>query len=439
MERGEERGKDEEENVPFFQNTLEEDTTMFNRIRDSLKISGDMFLLGKPSEKILDLLFKLYHENIIRNLKTSQENNKIRFMTGILELKNGDMYIAISEDPSEDQKPGNDYGKKIKMLYSLLKQSNVKVLFPEKNDDPKNQLVSYVKQTDLFPDGIYGWRTPAAANTYLPGVINRNELKGYANRMFIQEIDAAADAPNTKYNYDDDIWSNADLTINIIHSIDYLNKRKNEGFSFVPYKKVLPGKVKGSTVFECNNGSTCSEAKLFSYMYNNLAEKVKFEDIKGYIAYWVDNKLPPDHIIGGYCFSETNPLENKRLEMLTTDTVKLLNNETYDEMIKSYPDKFRAVIKAVVQPFALSCPGCFANYYPYTKNVMSKWDNSQCINSNRLKARASSTSGGRRGKSKRRCLSTRKMLLGKKGGKKSRSKSKKLGRVRRGKYSKRRC
>ena len=34
MERGEERVKDEEENVPFFQNTLEEDTTMFNRIRD---------------------------------------------------------------------------------------------------------------------------------------------------------------------------------------------------------------------------------------------------------------------------------------------------------------------------------------------------------------------------------------------------------------------
>lgn len=393
----------------FFQHTVEEDTKMFNKIRDSLKISGDMFLLGKPSEKILDLLLKLYHENIIRILKTAASGQTsgadVKFMTGILELKDGRLFIAISEDPEENYP---DYGKKMKMLYSLLKQSNVEVIFPEYAGYMKNKYgakFELTKTTDLFPDSIVGWRTvKGAGNKYEPGVVNKRELMGYDQKMCMSSP-SDQDGPTTKYNYDDTIWSNSDLAVNVIHSIQYLNKRKNEGFSFIPYKKILydkasppsPMKSKedGSVIFECNNGSTCSEAKLFSYMYNNLG--INFDEIKGYIAYWVDNKLPPNHIIPGYCFSESIPFENKRLEELTTETLKLLNPDVYDQLLSAYPLKFREVFKGVVQPFALSCPGCFANYYPYTKGIMVTWDNSQCINSNRLRGRSTTTTSVKRG------------------------------------------
>ena len=43
-----------------FLNTLNEESDIFNRIRKSMKKIGDMFLFGKPTEKIMTLMFYQY-------------------------------------------------------------------------------------------------------------------------------------------------------------------------------------------------------------------------------------------------------------------------------------------------------------------------------------------------------------------------------------------
>jgi hypothetical protein len=375
-----------EKDLKFLQNTVMEDNEMFNRIRTSIKQTGDMFLLGKPSEQILNLILKLYHENILRLLllNDNAETKDIKMMLGIMELKNGEIYITLSEDPREDPL----YEKKTKMLASLLNQTNVELLYPERDlgTSPTNtsstgekdinarlkNKINGVPNSLLFPDLKYSWRLDTKSNG---NVITAAKLQDYAKVMFLNEDDMVRGATAT-YNYDHSIWSQP-LTVNLIHSLQYLNERKENGISFIPFKKVKTVNNNSILNYECNNGSTCSESKLFSYLYTNLG--LTFADIKGYAAYWIDNKLPPNHIIPGYCFASTNAAENKRLEELTDATLKLLNDQIYEDFITLYHLKFRNVFKSVVQPFALPCPGCFANYLDYKTNKRSKWDNSQCI------------------------------------------------------------
>jgi hypothetical protein len=392
--------EDLEDDLLFFKNTLEEDTNMFARIRDSIKKTGDMFLFGKPSATVLNLILKLYHENIFRILTTDQQ---IRFMTGIVELKNGDIYMAISEDPEEDPA----YELKVRMLASLLKQANVEVFYPEKFlEKTSNSVNGLIKPSILYPTLGYNWRTMKNNTEYNPNV-TIPAAKLDKDKMFIDadaEASASATAPATTYvkrsfNYDSAIWS-LPLTVNIVHSNNYLNTRKT-GYSFVPYKKkTMKRNKKGNTIFECNNGSTCSEAKLFSYIYNNL--KLDFADIKGYAAYWIDNKLPPDHIIPGYCFSSQIAAEKIRLDELTDRALDLFQESDLFPILSSTypPEKFRSVFQLAVQPLALPCPGCFANYYPYTKKIMSKWDDIHCIRNSGIRAPTLMNTGGKKKKKK---------------------------------------
>lgn len=373
-----------DEDLKFLQNTMDEDNNMFNRIRDSIKKTGDMFLLGKPSEQILNLILKLYHENIIRLLlqKDNEETKDLKMMLGLMELNDGSIYITLSEDPREDP----NFTKKTKMLYSLLKQCNVNVLYPERDllQDENKSRIPDVNRSNLFPDVMYSWRSSGP-------IITAGRLKNNAELMFIDE-EAMVKGPTATYNYDDSIWA-PKMDVNLIHSIQYLNDRK-AGTSFVPFKKVKRA-ANGDTNYECNNGSTCSESKLFSYLFTNLG--LNFTDIKGYAAYWISNNLPPNHIIAGYSFSNSIAEENKRLEELTDQTLPLLNSELYSDLLETYLNKFRNVFKSVVQPFALPCPGCFANYLAYKTNRKERWDNSQCLPySSRTRQTRTLNSGGKK-------------------------------------------
>ena len=362
----------------FLHNTVIEDNDLFNRIRDSIKKNGDMFLLGKPSEKILQLILKLYHENIIRILLSQPQ--KIKMMLGIMELNDGAIYITISEDPRED----TNYVKKTQLLYSLLNQINVTILFPERDltdiTDISMREIAGVLTSDLFPTTFTNWRNPIPDGKN--GVITWNNLKTLNSPnpiMFIDDIPKEKQSGTTKYNYDYELIWRPKIEVNLIHSIKYLNERKT-GVSFMPFKKIKKDDTNGIT-YECNNGSTCSESKLFSYLFTNLTNKT-FDDIKGYAAYWISDTLPPNHIITNYSFSNSIPEENERLEKLVGNILGLLDKP--GSLIRKLSDKyppqnFQPVFKSVVQPFALPCPGCFANYIAYKTNNKQHWDNSQCL------------------------------------------------------------
>ena len=50
------------------------------------------------------------------------------------------------------------------------------------------------------------------------------------------------------------------------------------------------------------------------------------------------------------------------------------------KIINKYNYKSFNVLKNAVNPLALACPGCVANYLPYKTNKTSQWDNSRCLN-----------------------------------------------------------
>lgn len=77
----------------------------------------------------------------------------------------------------------------------------------------------------------------------------------------------------------------------LINSEQYLQKRKL-GHAFMPIKK-----YKDDGTITCNNGSSCAESKFFAYFYS--IDK-KWDNIKGFVSYWIGDKYPPNHIISAY-------------------------------------------------------------------------------------------------------------------------------------------
>ena len=128
--------------------TFKEGSNVFENFRKTQKEVGNMFLFGDMTDKIMLLIYKIYHENIIRlllNQDISNPNNS-EFMMGILQLNDDSIYVTISEEPDEDTK----YGEKMQTLYSILKQTNVDVTMPEPDMREKPRTVS-------------GWRIPLSA------------------------------------------------------------------------------------------------------------------------------------------------------------------------------------------------------------------------------------------------------------------------------------
>lgn len=336
---------------------LKEESDIFDRIRDTMKTMGNMFLFGNPTEDIMTLMLKIYHENLIRILmQKSKGYPSVECMIGILQLNDGSIYMTISEEPDED----SAYPIKLQTLFSILKQSNVEVTIPE--DDLRAK-----------PSSVIGWRTPAGKDTYVSKVIKKNELQGSESIMLMNPLPSDVGATTT-YNYDEDLWS-MPMSINLINSEEYLRNRKT-GNSFVPFKTYSKKKYRNVELFSCNSGSTCTEAKLFSYIHNMGKT---FNDIKGFVAYWVGNKLPPEHIKKSYSFSSQDTFENKKLNDLVKQCIPYLS-PSIQEIINKYNDKSFNVLKNVVNPLALACPGCVANYVPYKTNKISQWDNSRCLN-----------------------------------------------------------
>jgi len=349
--------------------------TSFDHLRKVILETGDMFLFGLPTPNILDIMTKMYHENVVRNVlreginayhgqkgaqlaSTSKKNPNVNFMCGIMELNDGNIYITISESPistvsgfSED----NAFHTKEAVLRKMLEYCNIKVTDAEHGNQNAEKVYRKNQAENI------GWRIEGDTIPQLDGVLSNTSCDKINKYIF---------ANNCKqdHNYDEHVYKE-EKTVQLINSFNYLRIRRNDQKSFVPLKKydVNSGK------FECNNGSTCTESKLFSYLYGiNKA----FVDIVGMGVFWVGKDLPPDHHLKNYCYAPGAKLDKilqQSLEILEQTPTRL------SEYLKqTYPENYVDVMKNVVQAFAISCPGCFSNYQNYKHGVYATWDSHDC-------------------------------------------------------------
>jgi hypothetical protein len=345
---------------------LNKKNILYDMFMGTIKTNGDIFLLGEPTNNITMLIMKLYHENMVRihkykPIEITKIGDIFMFMTGMLELNGtGDIYVTISETETE----GIDYDKKFHTFYSLLKNSGCNVKHGEGED---------------FDFGTpTQWKSPGE-NDF--DEIFFNEIKG---SIFIDETN--------KFNYSS-IIKNYPINVKLIQSTKYIENRK-KGTSFVPFKRL---DVKNN--IRCVNGSLCVESKLFGFIYDL---GYKFNDVSGYIAYWVGNKVPPNHYYKPYSYTKRDPKnpnnskEEEKLRKMFTTTFGKLNEDTklrltnacnntlhqLDTSINGVSldgeDHCIDIFELAIEPMALTCPGCYMNFQLYVNNIQGKWDNSDC-------------------------------------------------------------
>lgn len=340
----------------------DEKNVILTKMVEIIKKNGNIFLLGYPTNNITMLILKLYHENVIRIVNTSKP---LMFMTGLLQLHDDPtIYVTISES----EKEGDNYQNKFNAFYSLLKNSGCNVIFDEEEHVGELPIENY---------------RPASGNDF----DNEQIFNTVKDDLFFNK--------NDKLNYSS-IIKNYPITVKLIQSTEYVKKRENEGISFVPFKKYVPGKDKP----ECIYGSLCVESKLFGYMYN---KGKKWEDVDGYVAYWVGAKLPPQHILGKYSYKKTSThighsqestvpdkteedikikqITEVALDLLEPDAKTQLNiacGQTLDAEEVDVMPACEEILTNALQPIALTCPGCFMNWQSYINNIQVKWDQTQC-------------------------------------------------------------
>jgi hypothetical protein len=352
--------------------------SLFSRLRSSIRQMGNpaMFLYGMPSKKVMHILARLYNHNVIRarifekgvpggkSLAVQPDYTKMfnfNMMTGIAEVE-GRLYITISEDPREDK----GYADKIKILVTLLHYANCKVEYDQSEFSLNAEDVYQhfgVKREQLFPDILpMPYEIPMKIKQYESFKLQNFLIGGFNYKQFAE-------------------FESRKESIVLIHSFDYLLTRRagdrglsqqkspNAGVTsmYPPFKRLWSSK--GSGIYSCNNGSTCAESKMFSYLH----AKKMFTMIKGYAAYWLGKSLPPNHIIAAYNYltsEETHLNELKEAVSRKMDPTLLHNILTNSNGL---------VFDYFVQPFALPCPGCFSNYTNYTNNNFESIDNSNCF------------------------------------------------------------
>ena len=385
------------------------ENSIFQRLRASMFKTGKggMFMFGTPDTVVLTLLSRVYNENIIRIAKEiPSASSKINAMLGVLHMHDGNIYVTISEDPRED----DGYSKKTQLLYTLLTYTNCNVIYDEEDDeDPEVRRAFGSRWSSLFPKTPFVYRdlsrAPVACLTVSEyDKTNNGLILGTGNRR-----------GNTGYDFNKTMISDR-IDVHFIHSLKYLVGRRPESedsgtpnLMFPPIKKPADGRP---GFHECANGSTCSEAKIFSYIHQHYdiptgpgvkvvqrsvrqsrrvqqvsPAEATFRRIQGYGAYWIPSTNPPTHILGNY---------NYKLD--PTDKFKTESTEIMSIIKQNVPKFMSACVNTpqfgyFAQLFALPCPGCFLNYNNYITNNMTPYNLSTCIKSRKGRLYAS---GGKR-------------------------------------------
>ena len=350
--------------------------SIFKRMRSSMFKTGKggMFMLGTPDTRVLELLLRLYNENIIRIAKDvpPKDFSELKAMLGVLHI-GGELYVTISEDPREDEQ----YYKKIRLIFTLLKNTNCDVVYDEEEEnifdsDPEVARIFGRSRSHLFPKIPFVYRNAKRQTA----VLSKKEHDSIKGLLLLDTWKGKG----KEYDYNKDLMQSP-LRVHIVHSLKYLVGRRPEdpedpdkpGLMFPPIKKNAD---KRPGFHECANGSTCSEAKLFSYIHGKYdsvyGKDHTFSNITGYAAYWIPATIPPKHILENYNYKD-DEYQSEFEEILSVIKTKV-------------PGSIRSEIESprftnFSRLFALPCPGCFLNYKNYISGNMAPYDLSTCVKS----------------------------------------------------------
>lgn len=388
---------------PPLESYAKHHTSVFGDMRASIKGTADMFLFGEPTNAMMKLLFKVYHENIIRLLSDSSDSStppppskKLKCMFGILQDNEDNLYVTISESPGYDF-IGNtttdpSYKEKKAMMILLLQSAGITVEYPEGSPPAPPTWVPHNK-----------WRNANGT------IINADEVRGrivdplLSNMLYTDGEGAGLD--NQKDMYIPQIRSlsceedqrEGGCVVQWVDSIEYLQRRKNNEPTFRPFKKYNLDSAGGTWKAECNNGHLCTESKLFAYAFLNN------KSVKSFVAYWIGDRLPPEnHIIPSYCYRTVG---DSRIIQQERDKLEELKDRC--DQVMDLPDAIRSdasyinTIRSTVQPIAVACPGCFANIQAYKTGTMVAWNQSNCYNPRRHSPAVGGGKKSRRRKTKR--------------------------------------
>jgi hypothetical protein len=385
------------------------ENSIFQRLRASMFKTGKggMFMFGTPDSVVLTLLSRMYNENVIRIAKEiPSASSKINAMLGVLHMHDNSIYVTVSEDPRED----DGYSKKTQLIYTLLTYTNCNVIYDEEDDeDPDVRRAFGSRWSSLFPKTPFVYRDLSRAPV---ACLTRAESDNAQNGLI---MGTGTRKGSPVYDFNKTMISDR-LDVHFIHSLKYLVGRRPEpenpstpNLMFPPIKKPADGRP---GFHECANGSTCSEAKIFSYIHQHYdiptgpginvvqrsvrrSERIQqispaeatFRRIQGYGAYWIPATNPPKHILGNY---------NYKLDL--NDKFKTEYSEIMSIIKKNVPPFMSSCVNTLqfayfAQLFALPCPGCFLNYNNYIKNDMTPYNLSTCIKSRKGRLYAS---GGKR-------------------------------------------
>ena len=373
------------------------DTTRdYKNNNEEAELHNTMFLYGIPTLKIINLIYKIIERKIETNM-----------MLGFVELndKSGDdsgkILITVSEGTlTNDFDIIENFFILIDNLIELFKKVEIEKISWEKEKHLNE------KYWDTFDGKIENYFTNKK-------VINNGikiELDDKKNNYLINSNDGD------------------ELIVRVVFSHKYNADRYIGLKSFIPMKKA---KKKGTNFeIKCNNGSTCVEPKLFSYIcdYYNTNYPTKY--IKGGVAYW-NNKneiglnADGNELIHGdqskYCFEFEKDInisklnnddkklirENKDVRSLMKNIIndneaKVNRSETFifsvsasadaeavanggaatdgekkvaDAVAANIQDK---ITDKVLQGCALPCPGCQINYFKFLLNEREIWNYQDC-------------------------------------------------------------
>ena len=375
--------------VAALQKYVKHDKAEFNEIRNTIKQTASMFMFGPPTTQMMNLLIKVYHENLVRIAyrklnPDSTANMKYSCMFGLLESTTGELYCTISE--TTGFKTGNYptdkfFMEKRAMMINILRNAGITVNFPESNTSLPDTKVCPAKYDNASAFANYRETNkegnPLAQNetrfldinAILTGSVLGDELGTYSKTGGRSKPEK-----NAHSVYDSRIRE-FPMTVNWIDSCEYLLNRSEGGPTFRPFKKYRETRANRWQA-DCNNGHLCTEAKLFAYAtYNNVPTK-------SFVAYWVGNNVPTYdcadetkgcHVIESYCYN----IDSKQLKDLV-ELCQPLVKDTFRTM-----RNLSTVLPYIVRPMAVVCPGCFANirnYLAYMSGAtgMTTWNTSNC-------------------------------------------------------------
>jgi hypothetical protein len=300
-----------------------------------------MFLFGKPTSRILQLIDVLYAENDKRNewfLSTDVNKPSNAFMLGIVETNDGEILMSISGDPSTTKSETNKLYENIYYhLFPML--NNIGYSVNEDDEADKDIVANYRAYKNYYK--TTNQRVIATSKWGTDGVEQIGKL----------DLGEITYVHNNKYLY---------------------------GVRYVPFKR-----EKNKRQTNCNNGSSCVESKLFAYMHMNEIEP------KGMVACWIGgNALNKSarHCMDSYTFCIKDGNENgtdKETVQAKKDNKRVIDGmyeyleEEIDEAFKG-EDKFQKS-EQIMQHFAVPCPGCQMNEVRYKKGLPEiKWLNTVC-------------------------------------------------------------